>query len=89
MGAMTLDKVPTNVRELSDSVLKELNLQITNKKIKVHTSYKGLFENIQTDPKLLRVIIQNLVTPAHFESKDVKDPFLVYSVSLTTPGRIW
>jgi PAS domain S-box-containing protein len=64
MGAMTLDKVPTNVRELSDSILKELNLQITNKKIKVHTSYKGLFENIQTDPKLLRVIIQNLVSNA-------------------------
>jgi PAS domain S-box-containing protein len=64
MGAMTLDKISTNIKELSDSVLKELSLLTTNKKISIHTNYNGLFEDIKSDPKLLRVIIQNLVSNA-------------------------
>lgn len=64
MGSIKLDKVKTNVQNLAESVINELQLQIDNKKIKVEKKYNGLFTDILGDPKLLRVIIQNLVSNA-------------------------
>ncbi len=62
MGSMSADSVVTNVKELSDSVVNELALQISNKKLNIKLEYNNLFENVKSDPKLLRIIIQNLVS---------------------------
>ena len=64
MGSLKMEKVLTNVKDLSESVLKELSLSINNKKINIQTKYNNLFENIMSDPKLLRIVIQNLISNA-------------------------
>jgi PAS domain S-box-containing protein len=63
-GSLAVDIKPTNVRELSDSILAELSLQIDKKKIHIEKNYGGYLEDIKSDPKLLRVVIQNLVSNA-------------------------
>ncbi len=61
MGKLSVESKPTNVEELSESVLSELSLQIDRKKIRIDKRYDGLLKNVKSDPKLLRIVIQNLI----------------------------
>ncbi len=64
MGSLTVDMKQTNVEELTESIFGELAFLINKKQINIVKEYNGLFQNIQSDPKLLRIVIQNLITNA-------------------------
>lgn len=64
MGSLKMEKVKTNIESIVDSIYTELSMQIKEKKINFIKKSNGLFTDIETDPKLLRVIIQNLVSNA-------------------------
>ncbi len=64
MGSLAVEKVPTNVQDLLESIKNEFALQINLKKINLVVNYNGLFESIESDPKLFRIVIQNLVSNA-------------------------
>ena len=64
MGSLFVDMKVTNVEELSESVLHELSFLINKKGIRINRKYHGLLKNIRSDPKLLRIVIQNLISNA-------------------------
>jgi PAS domain S-box-containing protein len=64
MGALPVETKGVNVRELAESILSELAPQIAEKKIEIVKSMDTAAENIKSDPKLLRIVIQNLVSNA-------------------------
>ncbi len=64
IGTLSVDIAPTNVQELCRSILLELGPQIEKKKLHIDEQYNGELENIQSDPKLLRIVIHNFVSNA-------------------------
>lgn len=64
IGSLKIELKQTDVEDLCESVLDELSPQINKKKIKVDKKYNGLLKDLKTDPKLLRIVIQNLVSNA-------------------------
>jgi PAS domain S-box-containing protein len=64
MGKLPVEVKPTDAQELADSVLSELALQTDKKKIRVEKRYGDFLKNMKSDPKLLRIVIQNLVSNA-------------------------
>lgn len=62
IGSLAVDIGPTNVPELCRSILAELKPSIEKKGLHVEERYQGVPENIQSDPKLLRIIIHNFVS---------------------------
>jgi PAS domain S-box-containing protein len=64
IGSLAIDRKPTNARELSEGIINELMPQIIQKNIRIDAQYNNYLENINSDPKLLRIIIQNLVSNA-------------------------
>ncbi len=64
IGSLPIDKSPTNVETLAESILTELSAQISMKKIRIEKQYNGFLQNINADPKLLRIVMQNLVSNA-------------------------
>jgi len=62
IGKLVVDMGPTNVQEVTDSILLELSSQIDKKKMNIVKQYDGLFANVTSDPKLLRIVIHNLIT---------------------------
>ena len=62
MGVLPIDPKPTNVEEITESILTELSAEITKKKIVIDKKYNNFLKNIQIDPKLLRIVIQNIVS---------------------------
>jgi PAS domain S-box-containing protein len=64
MGTLQIDLQQTNVEELVESILAELTSQIFNKELKINKQYGGLFQNITSDKKLLRIVIQNIISNA-------------------------
>lgn len=64
IGSIKAESKPTNAIELADSVLAELVHQIEEKNINIEKQYNNNLKNIESDPKLLRIIIQNLISNA-------------------------
>ena len=64
IGTLAIDKRATNVPEICQSILEELAPQIEQKKIQIEKQYNAPLENVNTDPKLLRIVIQNLISNA-------------------------
>ncbi len=64
MGSLSPEIKETNVEELSESILAELSILINQKKINIRREYNGHLQSIKSDPKLLRIVIQNLVSNA-------------------------
>lgn len=64
IGALAVEMKSTNVEELSENILNELSILINEKKIQINKEYNGLLRNVKSDPKLLRIVIQNLVSNA-------------------------
>jgi len=67
---LKITKQATNVPEIIDGILVELASQIDKKKIIFKKNYNNALLNIDSDPKLLRIVIQNLITNAIKYNKD-------------------
>lgn len=64
MGTFAIEPKPTNLIEISESVVSELVMQIKEKKINFSAKYEKDIPLIQADAKLVRIIIQNLLSNA-------------------------
>jgi len=64
IGSIKAESKLTNVIEITESVLVELSSQIEEKKLSIDKQYKDNLKNIRSDPKLLRIVIQNLMSNA-------------------------
>ena len=64
IGKIVVDIEPTNVQKVVESILTELSTQIEKKKMNIIKAYDNLFLDIKIDPKLLRIVIHNLITNA-------------------------
>jgi len=64
MGTLPIETKETNVEALSESILLELSSQINTKKLNIVKEYNGKLQNIKSDPKLLRIVVQNLISNA-------------------------
>lgn len=64
MGSLPIKLQATNVKDLTESILIELFPQVQKNQITIKRQYNNLFENVNTDPKLLRIVIQNIISNA-------------------------
>ncbi len=64
MGSLKVEIVEVNAESIVESILAELEFLIQKNSIHIVKRYEGLLQNIQSDPKLLRIVIQNLITNA-------------------------
>jgi PAS domain S-box-containing protein len=64
LGVFSIDPQPTNMDEVCRDVLDEFALQIKQKKQRVEYTGTKDVPIVQTDPKLLRIVVQNLVSNA-------------------------
>ncbi len=62
MGSLSIDLEQVNVETIAESILQEFAVQIEQKNINLLKEYNGHLQNIRTDSKLLRIVIQNLVS---------------------------
>jgi PAS domain S-box-containing protein len=63
-GSVRIESKQTNVIELVESILLELSAQIKEKRINIVKQYNDNLKDIKSDPKLLRIVIQNLISNA-------------------------
>ena len=64
LGTFAIDPEKIDLRDITDSVLKELQPQIKEKKMMIVKSYSKLLNKINLDSKLIRMVFQNLLTNA-------------------------
>lgn len=64
LGTFAIDPEPTDLRTISDSLLTELMPQIKTREVIVDKKYDPDFPTLFLDPKLMRIVIQNLLTNA-------------------------
>lgn len=64
MGTFMVDIHPTDFSLAIEDVLRDLLLQIAKKKLRIERQYDKSLQPINADPKLLRIIFQNLLTNA-------------------------
>lgn len=64
LGTFVVDPELTDLAELSEAVLKDLKKQIKEKEIVIKKSYQENMPKIMLDPKLLTIILQNLISNA-------------------------
>lgn len=64
MGVFAVELSPVNIAEIADGLLGELTPQFESKKLKLTKELDKNIPNINADPNLVRIIIQNLCTNA-------------------------
>jgi PAS domain S-box-containing protein len=64
IGTLPIDLKQVNAEELVKSVIAEFKPQIEQKSLLINTQFNQFLQNVKTDPKLLRIVIQNLVSNA-------------------------
>lgn len=64
LGTFAVEPKPTNILELCDGVIKELKQMIEKKKQKVVTKYAKDIPEMNIDPKLIRIVFQNVLSNA-------------------------
>lgn len=62
LGTFAVEPEPTNIVEIAQSVIKELQPSIIAKSLKLTFNYDKNTPIIQADPKLIRIIFQNLLS---------------------------
>ena len=62
LGTFSVDPVPTMITEVADSVLSELKPQIVGRRQHIDIEYDEQIPIMQLDPKLIRIILQNLLS---------------------------
>jgi len=63
LGTFAIEPALTNIIELANDVIKEMQSQVVAKKLLISTSFAEL-PQISVDPKLMRIIFQNLISNA-------------------------
>lgn len=93
IGTIKPDIKPTNVIDLAESVLSELSFQIQEKNLAIDKQYGENLKDIKSDPKLLRIVIQNLISNAvKYTPKNgsisiiLKDSILDKSITVSDTG---
>jgi PAS domain S-box-containing protein len=81
IGRVTVEIVPTNVEEVTESILKELSFHIEKKKINIIKKYNGLFTDVKSDPKILRIVIHNLISNAIKYTPEGGDVTISFKIS--------
>jgi PAS domain S-box-containing protein len=61
LGTLAVAPLPTGIKSIVDDVLDELKVEIKKKDLQIEKSYEDI-PPIETDPKLLRIVIQNLLS---------------------------
>ncbi len=69
MGRVKVEKEETDLKEVAQSVIEELEPQAKDKKLSLETSYTGDL-SIKTDSRLIRIILQNLLSNAFRYTKE-------------------
>jgi PAS domain S-box-containing protein len=64
MGTFAIEPEPTDIKEIAESVLKELFVKIQESELHVTPFYEEALPKVNVDPKLMRIIIQNLLSNA-------------------------
>jgi PAS domain S-box-containing protein len=64
MGTFAIEPEPTDIKEIAVSVLKELYVKIQESDLHVESYYEDNLPKVNVDPKLMRIIIQNLLSNA-------------------------
>lgn len=64
MGTFAIEPEPTDITEIVESVLKELYVKTQESNLQVTHSYEENLPKVNVDPKLMRIIIQNLLSNA-------------------------
>jgi len=62
LGTFAIDPEPIDFKEVADSVINEQIRQIEGKKLKLSREYDPNLPVVNADPKLLRIIFQNLLS---------------------------
>jgi len=73
LGTLAIEPEPTNLITLAESVFEEFQFRIKDKNITIKTDYDKTLSSINIDPKLMRIIFQNIISNAiRYTSKDGK-----------------
>ena len=64
IGSIAVDIKKTSVPQIVEDILLELSAQVEAKHLNVNKQFDGNLENMESDPKLLRIVIQNLISNA-------------------------
>ena len=64
LGTFVIEPEPTDICKLAEDVVDEQKLDITSKKIKFTFACDSYIPMIQADPKLLRMVMQNILSNA-------------------------
>lgn len=64
IGTIKIEPKSTDVIELTEGILMELSPQIEGKNINIEKQYDNNLKDVEIDPKLLRIVIQNLISNA-------------------------
>ncbi|MBP9864396.1 PAS domain S-box protein [Patescibacteria group bacterium] len=64
LGTFAVDPVDVKISEVIESVMSELQQQITEKEMAVTASVDSEIQTMQLDPSLFRIVIQNFLTNA-------------------------
>jgi signal transduction histidine kinase len=64
LGVFVFDPAPTDLVKVAKDVLVELETSIKSKKLEIKTSFEEGIPIIQADPKIARMVFQNLLTNA-------------------------
>ncbi len=62
MGILAVEPKEVDFKEIAKSVIKELKVQSKERKIKIETEYDKNLPLVNADPKLVRIIFQNLLS---------------------------
>ena len=64
LGTIAIQSGPVNLAMISDDILKELQTQINKKELEVKREYENIAPALESDYKLIRIILQNLISNA-------------------------
>lgn len=64
LGVLHIEPEEVDIKELAESALDEFSLQIKNKKLKIKKNYNRQSSKVFVDPKLMRIVLQNLFSNA-------------------------
>lgn len=70
LGTFMVEPVPTDLRQVADSVLKELEPKIQKRNVTIQKNYSSDVLTIPADQKLLRIVFQNILSNAVKYSKE-------------------
>lgn len=62
LGTFAIEPVPTDFKEVAESVLRELFVKIQETGMHVKATYQDNIPKVNADPKLVRIIFQNLLS---------------------------